>query len=275
MIVSVVQFFPQFSRVRENAERIIDGIRHANKEGTKFIVYPECALTGYCFSSEEEAKEAAISLDSDAIRSIEEACRELGVVAVVGFAEKRGEYLHNSAAVFAPEGLKGVYRKTHLPCLGLDRFVKAGDELKAFETPTGKIGVLICYDIRVPEAVRALSLQGAEIVVLPTNWPEGASAASDIICPARAIENGIFVVASNRVGEEKGFRFIGKSKIIAPNGEILASAEHANEETIFADVDVSKARNKHVIRIPGEYEYDLFASRRPDLYGDLILKQSE
>ncbi|HWP31785.1 MAG TPA: carbon-nitrogen hydrolase family protein [Fimbriimonadales bacterium] len=272
MIVSVVQFFPKFSRVQDNTERVIDGIRYAKKEGAKLVVYPECALTGYCFSSEEEAKEAAISLSSEPIRSIEEICKELGVVAVVGFAEKRDANLHNSAAVFTPEGLKGVYRKTHLPFLGLDRFVKAGDELKAFETSVVKIGVLICYDIRIPEAVRVLSLQGAEIVVLPTNWPEGASAASDIICPARAIENGIFVATSNRVGEEKGFRFIGKSKIIAPNGDVLASAEHANEETIFAEVDVAKARNKHVVRIPGEYEYDLFASRLPDLYGDLVKK---
>lgn len=272
MIVSVVQFFPKFSQARENAERIIIGICNAAREGAKLIVYPECALTGYCFSSEEEAKEAALTLDSEPIHSIEEVCKELEVVAIVGFAENRKGNLHNSAVIFCPEGRKGVYRKTHLPCLGLDRFAKPGDELKVFETSFGKLGVLICYDIRMPEAVRTYALQKAEIVVLPTNWPEGASSASDTICPARAMENGIFVAASNRVGEERGFRFIGKSKIIAPNGEVLASAEHSNEETIFAEVDLSKARNKHIVRIPGEYEYDLFTSRRPELYGDLVKK---
>jgi predicted amidohydrolase len=114
-----------------------------------------------------------------------------------------------------------------------------------------------------------LALQSADIVCLPTNWPESAQPSSDIICPARCIENNIYVAAANRVGEERGFNFIGRSKIIAPGGKILAALDNTDEAVAIAEVDVEKARTKRVVRIPGEYELELWTSRRPELYGPL------
>jgi len=171
--------------------------------------------------------------------------------------------------MFGPDGLVGVYRKSHLPWLGLDRFVTAGDELKVFDTPLGKIGILICFDIRMPEPARALSLQGADIICLPTNWPDSAQPSSDVICPARTLENHVYLAAANRVGEENGFHFIGRSKIIAPGGHILAALDNTDEGVAIAEVDFEKARAKRVVREEGEYELDLFGARRPELYSDL------
>ena len=119
-----------------------------------------------------------------------------------------------------------------------------------------------------PEPTRVLSLKGAELILLPTNWPEGAEISADYNAVVRAAENRVFFATCDRVGEENGFSFIGKSKIVAPNGKILAAAG-AIEETIVADIDLSQARQKRAVIRPGEYEFEALASRRPELYGAL------
>ena len=169
---------------------------------------------------------------------------------VVGFAENANGTLHNAAALFEPGVAARYYRRSHLPDLGYDKFVQAGHELGVFDTRVGKIGLLICFDLRIPEAARVLALQGAELIVLPTNWPEGAEISAEHVAIARAAENRVFVATCDRVGEEHGFRFIGRSKIIHPTGLVLAAAG-ADEETIVADVDLAEARQKRSIGIPG------------------------
>ncbi|MER3465979.1 MAG: hypothetical protein C4340_01945, partial [Armatimonadota bacterium] len=105
-----------------------------------------------------------------------------------------------------------------LPYLGMDRFVEVGDALDVFDIPGARIGILICFDVRIPEAARTLALKGADILCVPTNWPQQAILTSNCVCPARASENQTFVIAADRVGEENEVRFLGYSKIIAPGG---------------------------------------------------------
>jgi predicted amidohydrolase len=120
------------------------------------------------------------------------------------------------------DGVIGVYDKAHLPCCGADKFTTHGNTgFCVFETALGRIGMLICYDLRFPEAAWALALRGADIIALPTNWPTGADTAPEFMVRARAFENRVFVVACNRVGEERGGRYIGHGCIAAPNGEHL------------------------------------------------------
>lgn len=267
MRAAAVQFRPDFANADSNAQRITRDLRHLADEGVELAVYPEAALTGYCFDTREEAESAALILeDSEQIHEIGNACKENRIHCIFGFAEKNGRNLYNTAAFFGPTGLLGVYRKTHIPCLGLDRFVTEGDSLTVFDSPIGRIGILICFDIRFPEPARTMALSGADIICLPTNWPTSAEPSSDILCPARAIENHVFIVASNRVGVEKDFRFIGRSKIVAPGGDVLQALDNEEEGTIIADIEVAEARNKRLVRIPGKYEMDLFAARRPELY---------
>jgi predicted amidohydrolase len=114
-----------------------------------------------------------------------------------------------------------------------------------------------------------LALAGADVILLPTNWPEGAENSAEIMCVARAAENRVWFVTANRVGVEKGFHFIGRSKIISPTGNVLAAA--ADTETVLiADLDLSEARLKRTVNIPGQYEMEIFKPRRPDLYGKLL-----
>jgi len=265
MKLACVQSNVVFGDPEANALKAIEKLRELKADGVELALFPEAYLTGYCVDSSEAACSIAISSDSAALSMIRAACEELDILAVVGYAEASEGKVFNAATLFEPGVAPRTYRKTHLPELGLDKFVEAGQDLPLFETRLGKIGILICFDLRPPEATRVLALKGADILLLPTNWPVGAEISAAHIAIARAAENRIFVATCNRVGEEHGFRFIGQSKIIGVTGQVLAAAD-AEEQTITAEVDLSQARQKRTIGIPGKYETEVFASRNPRLY---------
>ena len=263
MRIACVQFAPAFADISSNVSKVSEFIDSVDAE---LLIFPEAALSGYCFTNFDEADSVAITQDSGAIADLLDVCRKNSKAAVIGYVERDGNSLFNSAIFIGSGGVIGNYRKAHLPCLGLDRFVSHGDALPLFDFQDWKIGIQICFDIRFPEATRTLALAGADLVAVPTNWPESAEASSDFICPARASENQIFVAAANRVGVERDFRFIGKSIIIGPGATILASADHAEETVLIADVDLAESRVKRIVKVKGEYELDLWGERRPDLY---------
>ena len=193
--------------------------------------------------------------------------------AVCGLLERAGDVLHNAAILVGPDGLIGSYRKTHLPFLGVDRFVVPGDELNVYDTPLGRIGVEICYDLRFPEVTRTLALKGADFVAHPTNFPMAAKVQTEVITLARAAENRIFLLTANRVGKERTGEFCGWSQIVDPYGRRLAEADETEETLLVAEVDLEKARDKDYV-VPGEYELYLFGHRRPELYGSLVEERS-
>jgi predicted amidohydrolase len=115
-----------------------------------------------------------------------------------------------------------------------------------------------------------LTLLGADLLVLPTNWPTHSECAAEHMIPTRAMENTVYMMAVNRVGVESGFRFIGASSIADPSGKILARAGGEAEQTLFADVDPLLARTKRLVRVPGRHEINRIADRRPGFYGPLV-----
>jgi predicted amidohydrolase len=129
-----------------------------------------------------------------------------------------------------------------------------------------RLGMNICYDASFPEAARALALLGADLIVLPTNWPPGSECTASFCINSRALENGVYYLAVNRVGTERGFRFSGQSRICDPWGHSIASAPGTGEEILYAEIDVERARNKHYVRVAGKHEIDRFADRRPEMY---------
>ena len=271
--VASVQMDVKYGDPDQNVVRIIQSIRDLASQGVELAVFPECSLAGYCVESESELAEVGISRHSEYIAQIQATVDETGLVVVFGFSESDGLNYFNTAALLQPNISANFYQKTHLPELGYDRFISKGNDLPVFETKFGKVGMLICFDIRFPEATRILSLKGADVLLLPTNWPTGADISADLLVIARAAENKIFVVSSNRVGTERGFNFIGKSKLISPMGEVLASAGNG-EDILIADMDFSLSRNKRNVTVPGKHETTIFESRRPELYG-LILGGTE
>jgi 5-aminopentanamidase len=150
-------------------------------------------------------------------------------------------------------------------------FVDPGDRPFAVYDAGGvRLGMHICYDGSFPETARVLSLLGADLLVLPTNWPTHSECAAEHMIPTRAMENTVYVMAVNRVGEESGFRFIGSSSIVDPSGRLLAKAGGDSEEILLADIDPAGARQKHLVRVPGRHEINRFADRRPRFYEVLV-----
>jgi 5-aminopentanamidase len=267
MRIACVQSNVVFSDLTANIATAVRHLEELKARGVDLVVFPEAFLTGYCVSSISEA--SAIAIDRGDLMPLQNKCDQLGIALVVGFAELANGTLYNAAALIQPKTEIKIYHKTHLPELGLDKFVVAGDELPVFDTMYGKIGLLICFDLRIPEAARVLALKGAELIILPTNWPEGAEVSAEFVSVARSAENRVFLATCNRVGEENGFNFVGRSKIITPSGQVVAAAG-AGEEVLTADIDLAEARIKRNVMIPGHYETTVFDSRRPELYGVLV-----
>ncbi len=269
--VAGVQMEPKILEKARNLDRCIQFLREAANKGARLIVFPECALTGYCFSSLEEAMPGGEPIPGPSTEALAALCKELEVYAIVGLLERVGEELYNAAAVIGPRGVVGHYRKIHLPYLGVDRFVNPGDRpFRVYATDVGVLGTHICYDCSFPESTRVMALQGGEIIALPTNWPTGRENVPAYIVNARALENRVHFIAVNRVGRERGFEFIGRSKIVDTTGTTLAEASSTAEETIYAEVDLGDARRKRIVIKPGEFELDFFEDRRPRFYESLV-----
>jgi len=269
MQVAVAQIDPQLGEKELNLATCVARIEEAAAAGAQLVVLPECAIPGYMFGSGDEALPFAEEIPGPSTEALERECRRLGIYVVCGLLERDGDALRNAAVFVGPDGLVGSYRKTHLPFLGVDRFVVPGDELPVFDTPLGRIGIEICYDLRFPEVTRTLALKGADIVAHPTNFPMAARVQTELITVARAAENRIFLLTANRVGKERWGEFCGWSQIVDPYGKRLAEADEFEEALLVADVELEKARDKDYV-IPGEYELYLFGHRRPELYGALV-----
>jgi len=267
--IAAVQMEPKLMKIEENLESILSAVRKAADNQADLIVFPECSLTGYIFSSRQEALPFAETIPGPSTEKVISLCQELRVYVIFGLLEKENDRLFNAAAFLGTQGLIGKYRKNHLPFLGVDRFVDRGDKpFQVHQTPIGNIGLFICYDILFPESSRVMTLLGADILALPTNFPQvRAETLSTYLVSARAIENRVHVVSSDRVGTERGYTFAGLSKIVDASGDILSLASPDKEEIIYGEVDLESARQKHLNVIPGEYEVDYIADRRPELYG--------
>ena len=271
MRIAAVQMDVTLADIAGNLSRMITKTRETRAAGAELTIFPECALTGYCFESIEEARPYAESIPGPSVDKMVALCAELGGFVVFGLLEKEGARVFNALALVGPQGLIGSYRKIHLPRLGVDMYTDFGDRPFAVHEINGlRIGMNICYDGGFPESGRCLALLGADLIVLPTNWPPGAEAAADYAINTRAMENTVYYAAADRVGVERGVPFIGKSKICDPLGKTLGYADHTHEEILYADIDVSRSRNKHLIRKAGVNEVNRIADRHPEMYSKLV-----
>jgi predicted amidohydrolase len=266
--IAAVQMEPRLMKIGENLDSMVRTTKQAAHNQANLIVFPECSLTGYVFSSRQEALPFAETIPGPSTEKLASLCHELKVYVIFGLLEKENDKLFNAAAFIGPEGLIAGYRKNHLPFLGVDRFADAGDKpFQVHQTPIGNIGLQICYDILFPESSRVMTLQGADILVLPTNFPQRRGEKLNLIVSARAIENRVHVVSADRVGSERGCSFSGMSKIVDALGDVLSLASPDREEIIYGGVSLDTSRQKHITFIPGEWELDQIKDRRPELYG--------
>ena len=274
LTVAVAQYAPAVGDLRGNLEVGSAWVRRAAEAGAQLVVLPELATSGYTFHSEPEAAAAAEALDGDgAIAAWQALCRELQLYVVAGVNERVSDQTRfNSAVLLGPEGRVGLYRKAHL-FFEESRYFQPGDlPFPVFDLPFGRVGMLVCYDLWFPEAARALALQGADLIAVPTNWvanfrrrpvDDHGWTMGNYAAVGVATQNQVFVAAADRIGEERGVRFVGCSCVVAPDGSMLAGPAAPDRETLLvvrvdlADAQRAKARTplNHTLR-----------DRRPDLY---------
>jgi len=270
--IAGAQIYPIILDVNSNLKKCLEFTKEAVSQGAKLVIFPEAALTGYCYSSLDEAIPVAETIPGQSTEEIISLCKELNAYVIVGLIEKEGSKYYNAAAFLGPEGLIGKYRKLHLPYLGVDRFLNHGNlPPNIYDTEIGRIGLSICFDTIFPELARVLTLNGADIVVNITNVPGPKFDPKMAHCIyARAIENLIFHVAVNRVGKERDWSFPGGGMAVDPEGKLIAEAKENEEAIFYIEIDPTIARQKHKVMIPGQLEIDVMRDRRPEFYSDIV-----
>jgi 5-aminopentanamidase len=260
--LSVVQFCPELNQKEHNLKRINEFI---DKSDSELIVFPELATTGYFFLSKEETMQYAETADGDTISSLQAKSTDSGKIIVIGFIERENEKVFNSAAVITPDkSFTSIYRKTHL--FYRERFCfdegDSGFFVIDYKPLDLKIGTMICYDWRFPEASRSLGILGADLIVCPSNLVTNIW---HLAMPARAIENKVYLAVANRTGIEsrvgEELVFTGMSAIYSYNGSSLVKAGKGEDTTLTVYIEPEKTRDKSF----NPYN-DIFKDRRPDMY---------
>ena len=268
-----------------NLRKCLSWVRDAASQGAEVISLPELYSSHYfCQSEDVDNFALAEPLYSTSFIAFSKLAKELGVVIIVPFFEKRmaGIY-HNSAYIIDTDGTEaGLYRKMHIPDDPhfYEKFYFTPGDLgfKTIPTQKGKIGTLICWDQWYPEAARLTALQGADVLFYPTaigwhplekeQYGENQHGAWMNVMKGHAVANGVYVAAANRIGLEQyiegtaGIQFWGSSFIAGPQGEILAQASHDKEEILIAEVDLDLQENVR-------QNWPFFRDRRIDAFGDI------
>jgi len=260
--VALFQFAPVFGEKERNIERLLTEIEDSAFD---ILVLPELFATGYQFHDKDELRSLAESVDGGlTVRRLVDVAKEKGCLVVAGMAELAGGKVYNSAVLVEEDGVLGVYRKIHLFEREKELFEAGEEPPEVFSFGGVRVGVMICFDWIYPEVARTLALGGAQIIAHPTNL------VIPFLCQramfARAVENRIFTVTANRVGEEsrvegKTYRFTGRSVVYSPRGELLVELSGDEERLAVVEIEPEEALNKQVTE-----KNHLFADRRPALY---------
>ena len=276
--VAVVQFDPQvgLDNCESNLRRSLALATEAVNGGANLIVLPELSNCGYFFSSRQDAFEHAEVIPSGAsVQAWMAFASTHQVYLVAGLNEIDGRQLFNTAVLLGPDGLIGKYRKAHLWNLEKLWFTPGNLGFPVFETPIGRIGLLICWDIWFPEVPRILSQQGADIICSLNNWvwtppplfDEAGKCMASYLTMTAAHVNNVFIAAASRIGEESDARYLGCSLIAGTNGWPIGKVASANrQEILFADIDLTSARSAPIWNSLNDLQRD----RRNDLYDQML-----
>lgn len=255
-------------KIEQNIEAGIAAVKQAALNGAQIICFAELAFTR--FYPQNPADENFLKLTETIPGPITDKfvalAKELDVVIVLNIYERSGNKAYDSSPVIDADGtILGTTRMIHITeyaCFHEQGYYTPGDTgAPVYETKFGKIGVSICYDRHYPEYMRALALNGAEIVFVPQagavgEWPEGLYEAEMRV---QAFHNGYFTALCNRVGEEECLTFSGESFVCDPEGVVIARAEQGTDEILYAEMDSEKVKTSHARKL-------FMRDRRPELY---------
>jgi N-carbamoylputrescine amidase len=257
MIVAAVQMESRALDVEANAARARSSVAEAASRGATLVVLPELVSTGYILEREAIAPLAESATgDGPTLAAWRSAAREHGTAVIGGYAERDGDALYNAVAVIDRHGeLVGGYRKLHLFGAEPTVFSPGNLGLPTFTLDGVNVGVLVCYDLRFPEAMRLQALAGAHVIAVPTAWVRGFDATVEESGRIEQVEgvitqanlNQVYVVCADQVGAAGDVGFLGRSLVASPYGRVLAGPLSADEEAIaMAELDVEEAARAQV-----------------------------
>ncbi|OQX89010.1 MAG: hypothetical protein B6D65_05050 [candidate division Zixibacteria bacterium 4484_93] len=259
MKVGYLQFHPERLAVDKNIKRVIQFLESVEAE---LVVLPELFATGYLFSSKRELLSVAEKFpDGETIKAISDIAKEKDMAIAGGFPEISNNKIFNSQFLVSPAG-EFLYRKVHLFNGEKYLFAPGDTGFVSVELKGIKIGLMVCFDWLFPEAARTLALKGAQVIAHSAN----------LVMPycqkamyARAVENRVFTITSNRIGSEsvggKKLTFTGGSIIYSPTGKILAEGSTDSEEITIVEIDPTEALDKNITG-----DNNIFDDRRTRLY---------
>jgi predicted amidohydrolase len=259
MKVGYVQTSPIFGDKVTNFQQVTTLLKDQKAD---LIVLPELFATGYTFINKKEAIALAENLEGETANFLLKQSKNTGAVIVGGFIEEESDKIYNSSIIAYDNKILGTYRKIHLYYKEKKWFSTGDRYLAVYEIKGMKIGIMICFDWIFPEVARTLALKGAEIIAHPSNLV--MPYCQDALV-TRCLENRVYVVTANRIGEEhRGvdyFKFTGKSQITAYNGTVISSAPADKISAEFVDIDINLAKNKSLNELN-----NLFDDRKLDYY---------
>jgi len=264
----------------DNLNTALRDIKKANETGAKLILFPEMFLTGYMVFDGEDYEtvfKLAEPIDGPSIKKLAEWAREYNIYIVMGMPLCSQIYrgvIHNAAVFIGPEGVIGAHCKVAVPAGSYrggkfyeGHYVRPGNSFEVFDTPLGRIGMLICYEVAWPEITRVLAVKGADLLVHINAATPDVQANYGLVPRVRAIENVCYLAWVNLAGVEKGVTFFGGGEIIAPSGAMVVKAE--GEDFVVGEVDLDNIKL-------ARRAYPLWKDRvHPELFSDLSSLISE
>ena len=258
MKVAIYQGQGRPKRVAENLDIIRSAALSAAKQGARLIIFPEMFLTGYNIG--DAVFGLAESPDGSGAQKAAAIAREANIALLYGYPEKGDAGVYNSAILIDQNAIVlANYRKTHLFGHEENRMFRAGDSLVLTRLEGLTIGILICYDVEFPEAVRALTNAGAQLIAVPTALMKPYCRIAETVVSTRAYESQVFVAYVNRIGTEGNLTYCGLSSITGPDGHTLLKKGPGEEGVFFANVETS-------VITAVRKENPVLTDRRPELY---------
>jgi len=267
--VAAIQFEPTLGEKEKNITDLLQLVEEAAQHNARLIVLPEMATTGYCWESRSEIAPFVEPIPGPTTDRFQRLAATYDCYIVVSLAEvdPATDVYYNSLALLGPDGVIGTYRKIH-SYISEPRWARDGDlNMPVWETPLGRLSGLICQDASFFEAARIPALHKADVLLFPTNWLEEKCPSSWWM--ARAFENGVYFIAADRYGSERGVQFSGGSCVIDPDGAIQDHLD-SGDGIVYGEVDLNHCRNKRWSSSPGESAGDKLADRRPAEYMTLV-----
>jgi predicted amidohydrolase len=238
-------------------------VAEAAVAGARLVVFPELFLTGYHMGG--EGRRLAETAAGDAAGQIAAMAAEAGAAVLYGCPEREGEVVYNAARLLDRQGhVAAIYRKTHLYGPDEKRLFRPGSRLVAADVEGLRVGILVCYDVEFPEAVRALALAGVDLVAVPTALVRPFDIVARTLVPARAFENQVFVAYAGLCGFEGGLGYCGLSCVIGPDGRELARAGR-RPALLVAEVDIAAPAASRRLN-------PYLTDRRPELYASPVAR---